>query len=69
MNDTTAGPRQQRRDDEADALPAPCRREAQHVLRSIVTQVLMIDLAEHDTIGFKKPAAPISLVVAQRADP
>jgi hypothetical protein len=51
VDDATARPCQQRRDDETDTLAAAGWRKTEHVLRSGMTQILMIDLAEHDTVG------------------
>ena len=48
MDDERVRPGQQRRDHEPDALAAPGRCKAQHVLRSVMPQVAGGDTAKHD---------------------
>ncbi len=50
MNNTAARPGQQSRNDKADALAAPGRRETQDVLWPIVAKVVAAEPAEHDTV-------------------
>ena len=55
VNDRRAGPGQQRGHHQADALAAAGRSEAQHMLGTIVAQVMLIVAAEQDAIGTKQP--------------
>src|SRR5208282_6641297 len=50
VNDSRARPGQQRRNDEADALARSCRCEAQHMLRTVVSEIVAVQFAEHDAI-------------------
>ena len=50
VHDAAAGPGQKRRHHEADALAGSCRCKAQHVLRSIMAQIVMFEPSEHDAI-------------------
>ena len=50
VDDRRAGPGQQRGDDEADALAAPGRREAQDMFRSVVAQVAALITTQHHAV-------------------
>ena len=50
MNNTTARPGQQGRNDKADTFAGSGRCETQDVLRSIVAKVMAAEPAEHDAI-------------------
>src|SRR3546814_6617155 len=50
VNDHRAGPSQQRRHNQADALARPRRGEAQHVLRAIMPKVMPLVSAEHHAV-------------------
>ena len=50
MDDGGARPGQQRWDDEAYALAGPRGGEAEHMLRTIVTEILAIQSSEHDAV-------------------
>ena len=54
VDDRGIGPGQERRDDEADALPGPGRRKAQHMLRTVVAKIVVAESAKHDAIGTEK---------------
>ena len=54
VDDGRAGPGQQRRHHQADALARTCRGKAQHMLRSIMAQILAIIPAKDDTIGIEQ---------------
>ena len=54
VDDATARPGQQRRDDETHALAGTCRRKAKHVLRTIVTKIAALEAAEHHTVRSQK---------------
>src|SRR5713101_4073867 len=51
VDDTTTRPGQKRRYHETNAFTGPGRREAQHMLRSIVPQVVTLETPEYDTVG------------------
>ena len=55
MDDRRARPGQQRRDHETHALARAGWRKAEHMLRPVMAQVVLIQLAEHDTVGAEKP--------------
>ena len=65
-----AGPGEQRRDDEADALAGPGRREAQDMLGAIMAQIVVarIGRARRHRARAARPLRTSS-AVAQRADP
>ena len=50
MNDAASGPRQQRRDHQADAFTRSCRCKAQNVFRSVMAQIMPAMAAEDDTV-------------------
>ena len=50
MDDATSRPGQERRDNKADALAGSGRREAQHMLRSIVPQILSLEPPEDHAV-------------------
>ena len=50
MDDTAIRPGQQGRHDQTHPLPGPCRREAEDMLGSIMSEVILTKLAEHDTV-------------------
>ncbi len=50
MDNATAWPGQQGRHHKADTLAGSGRCKAQHMFRPIVTQVVALELAEHDTV-------------------
>ena len=50
VDDAASRPGQERGNHEADAFAASRRGEAQHVLRSVVTQILSVKPAEHHAI-------------------
>ena len=50
VDDGRARPGQQRGDDEADALAGPRGREAEHMLRTVVAEIVAIQLSEHDAV-------------------
>jgi hypothetical protein len=54
MNDRRARPGEQCRHDKADALAGASRREAQHMLRTVVPKIGATPAAEQNTIGMKK---------------
>ena len=51
-------PRQQCRNDEADAFARAGRSKAKHMLWTIVPQISAVEAAEHDAIGSQKPGTP-----------
>ena len=51
VDDAAPGPGQERGHDEADALAAPRRGEAQHVLGAIMAQIVPAKPAEHHAVG------------------
>ena len=55
VDDGRARPGQQRRHDQADALAGARRREAQHMLRSVMAEIVALELAEHDAIRAEQP--------------
>ena len=57
MNDGRARPGQQRGDDKADALAGPRGREAEHMLRTIMAEIVAIQLSEHDAVRPEQPRA------------
>ena len=69
VDDRRARPGQQRRHDEADAFAGAGRREAQHMLRTVVAEIVVAPAAEHDAVGPSSPASRTSAVSAQRAEP
>ena len=50
MDDATSRPSQKRRDNKSDALAGSGRREAQHMLRSIMPQILSLDTPEDHAV-------------------
>src|SRR6516165_6866617 len=58
VNDTAARPGQKGRNDEANALARPRRRKTEHMLRSIVAQVMAPESSEHDAVGPNKLRGP-----------
>ena len=57
MDDGGARPGQQRGDDEAHALAGPSGGEAEHMLRTIMAEILAIQFSEHDAIRPQQPRA------------
>ena len=55
MHDRRARPGEQRRHDQADALAAPGRREAQHMFGAVVAQIVAPEPAEHDAAVAQQP--------------
>src|SRR6476620_7705808 len=55
VDDRRAWPGQERRHDQADAFAGTGRREAQHMLRAVVTEIVLAEPAEHDAICANKP--------------
>ena len=53
MHDRRTRPSQQRRHDEANALPTSRRREAQHMFRTVMSKIPTAPAAEHHAIGAK----------------
>ena len=54
VDDRRARPGQQRRDDQADALAAAGRREAQHMLRAVVAEIVAAPAAEQHAVVVKQ---------------
>ena len=54
VNDGRTRPGQQRWNDEADTFAGPGGRETQHVLRSVMTKVVAVELAQHHAIRTEK---------------
>ena len=50
VDDGGPRPGEQRRDDQADAFAGPGGREAQHVLRSIMAQIVTTEASEHNAV-------------------
>ena len=70
VDDGRAGPGQQRRHDQADALAATRRREAQHMLGPVMAQIVALVAAEHDAVGSEQAGGLRSPPArAQRAEP
>ena len=69
VDDRRAGPGQQRRDDETDALAGTGRREAQHMLRTVVAQIVVAPSAEQHAIVAEQAGLSNFRVSAQRAEP
>src|SRR5271157_5973739 len=57
VNNGRARPGQQRRNDEADALARSCRCEAQHMLRTVVAEIVVVQFPEHDAIWSEQTSA------------
>ena len=57
VDDGGARPGQQRGDDEAHALAGPRGSEAEHMLRTIMAEILAIQLSEHDAVRPQQPRA------------
>jgi hypothetical protein len=55
VDDGRARPGQQRGHDQADALAGSGRREAQHMLRPVMAQIVAVVAAEHHAIGTEQP--------------
>ena len=58
VHDAATRPGQERRYYQANALARPGRRETQHVFRSIMPEIIALQLAEHDAIGSIKTGDP-----------
>ncbi len=63
MDDGAARPGEQRRHHEADALAGARGCEAQHMLGSIVAQIVPLEPAEHDAVGGQQPGATHLILV------
>ena len=50
MDDSRAGPRQQRRNDQAHALARAGRRKTENVLRAVVAKVMLTQTTKDDTV-------------------
>ena len=57
VDDGGARPGQQRGDDEADALAGPRGGEAEHMLRTVMAEIVAIQLSEHDAVRPQQPRA------------
>ncbi len=55
VDDRRARPGQQRGHHQADALAGTGRREAQHMLRAVVAEIGVIELAKHNAVRAEKP--------------
>ena len=58
VDNATAWPGQQGRYHETNTLSGRGRRKAQHMLRSIMAQVIALEPSEHDAIGRGKASSP-----------
>ena len=54
VDDGRARPGQQRGYNKADALTRAGRREAQHMLRTLMAQIVIPELAKHDAVRAKQ---------------
>ena len=54
VDDCRPRPGEQRRDDQTDALAGPRRRETEHVLRSIMAQIVTAEASEHNAVRLEE---------------
>src|SRR3546814_13521964 len=66
VDDRRAGPAQQRRDNEPDALPAAGRGKSHDMLGAVVAQIAAVLAADKDT-RLARQASPIDLAVGRPA--